>query len=56
MPVDTADVILWGTRVGALTWDRRRQIGAFEYDRDFLPSGIEIAPLTMPLGSGAFQF
>lgn len=51
-----AGVHLWGTRIGAVVWDAERELGAFEYDPDFLPSGIEVAPLTMPLGGGVFRF
>ncbi len=52
----TAAVVLWGTRVGAVTWDAQRELGFFEYDPAFVPSGIEIAPLTMPLGGGVHSF
>ncbi|MEZ5977428.1 MAG: type II toxin-antitoxin system HipA family toxin [Planctomycetota bacterium] len=49
----TAEVVLWGTRVGAVTWRRApddpRGLGWFEYDPAFVPSGVEVAPLEMPL-------
>lgn len=51
-----ADVILWGRRIGAVLWDDRRQIGTFEYVPEFTRSGIEVAPLTMPLRTGVFEF
>jgi len=51
-----ADVILWGRRIGAVLWDDRRQIGTFEYEPAFTRSGIEVAPLTMPLRTGVFEF
>lgn len=51
-----ADVILWGRRIGAVLWDDRRQIGTFEYVPAFTRSGIEVAPLTMPLRTGVFEF
>lgn len=51
-----ADVRLWGRRIGAVLWDERRSIGTFEYDPSFLSSGIEIAPLTVPLRAGPFDF
>ena len=56
MIVTTARVLLFGTHVASVAWDDERELGIFEYDPDFLPSGIEIAPLTMPLGSGTFSF
>ena len=51
-----ADVILWGRRIGAVLWDDRRQIATFEYVPAFTRSGIEVAPLTMPLRTGVFEF
>jgi serine/threonine-protein kinase HipA len=56
MPATLAEVILWDRVVGALAWDPARRVGSFEYAVDFLPSGVEIAPLTMPLRAGAFVF
>ena len=56
MIVTTARVLLFGTHVASVAWDDERELGIFEYDPDFLPSGIQIAPLTMPLGPGAVSF
>lgn len=47
--VNLAQVKLWGARIGALHWDGERQLGFFEYDPDFLGSGIQVCPITMPL-------
>jgi serine/threonine-protein kinase HipA len=55
-PVTKAEVWLWGRRIGAVVWDGTKDIGVFEYDRHFLTSGIEVAPLTLPLRSGPFDF
>lgn len=52
----TAKVILYGTHVGSVVWDEVTALGLFEYEPNFLGSGIEIAPLTMPLGAGRFSF
>jgi serine/threonine-protein kinase HipA len=52
----SAAVILYETRVGAITWDEDAGLGIFEYDAGFLGSGIEISPLMMPLGPGRFTF
>lgn len=49
-------VNLWGSRVGALLWDEQKQLGVFEYDHDFLHSGLEISPLMMPLSKKIYQF
>jgi serine/threonine-protein kinase HipA len=54
--VTTARVDLWGTRIGAVSWDRERSLGWFEYDPDFARSDIQVAPLTMPLGREVFSF
>lgn len=52
----TAAVMLWGTRVGAVTWAADEGIGYFQYDQDFLPSGIELAPFRMPLQAAPYTF
>ncbi len=51
-----ADIRLWGRRIGAVLWDDSRSTGTFEYDPAFLASSIEIAPLTVPLRAGPFDF
>jgi serine/threonine-protein kinase HipA len=51
-----AEVILWDRPIGALAWDPARRVGTFEYAADFLGSGIELAPLLMPLRAGAYAF
>jgi serine/threonine-protein kinase HipA len=51
-----ASVNLWGSAIGAIAWDDQREISVFEYDPVFAANGPEIAPLTMPLGRGNFQF
>lgn len=49
-------VNLWGQRVGALIWDANRNLALFEYDREFVSSGLEISPLSMPLSDKIYQF
>lgn len=39
-------VMIWGREVGRLSWDIRRKRAVFEYNREFLKGGIDIAPLT----------
>ncbi len=46
-----AQVNLWGQRVGALAFDPATQFSRFEYDPEFIATGIEIAPLHMPAGN-----
>ncbi len=51
-----ARVLLWGSVIGAVTWLEDRELGVFQYAPDFLSSGIQVAPLTMPLGAFPFEF
>ena len=51
-----ARVQLWGATVGYVVWDEKRECGVFEYDPDFKKTGIELAPLQMPLGDDIFAF
>ncbi|BFM16447.1 type II toxin-antitoxin system HipA family toxin [Maricurvus nonylphenolicus] len=51
-----ADVVLWGTRVGVVTWDVERQLGFFRYDPAFLNAPVEVAPLMMPKASKVYYF
>lgn len=44
----TAFVNLWDKRVGAVFWDAERELASFEYDPDFLRTGLDIAPIEMP--------
>lgn len=49
-------VRLWGREIGAVSWDADRALGNFEYDLAFRTSGIEIAPITMPLSARIYSF
>lgn len=51
-----ANVILWGREIAAVSWDANSEIGFFQYAPEFLSSNIQVAPLTMPLRDGVFQF
>jgi len=51
----SAFVSLWGQTVGALAVQPDNTI-AFEYASNWLASGVEIAPIKMPLQAGYFQF
>jgi serine/threonine-protein kinase HipA len=52
----TAEVWLWGTRIGAVTLPPGERIASFEYDPAFVPSGIQLSPLIMPLGRQVYRF
>lgn len=51
-----AAVYLWGNLVGALAYEPASRISTFEYSPEWLNTGIEIAPLHMPLSTEKFQF
>ncbi len=51
-----AEVSLWGTRIGAVALPDGELFASFEYDPDFLRSGIELSPLMMPLGAQVYRF
>jgi len=55
-PVSAIEVCVWGRTVGALALDPRLEYYAFEYDPAFVKSGIELAPLTMPLAQAQAPF
>ena len=51
-----AAVHLWGRQIGAVSLEDNQQAAAFEYDRAFARSGIQISPLTMPLAADIYTF
>lgn len=51
-----AEVKLWGSRIGAVRQDFPGDVAVFEYDPAFVQSGIEVAPLQMPLVSRQYRF
>ena len=42
-----ATVKLWGKAIGAVSWAEDAGPATFEYEPEFVDSGIEIAPITM---------
>lgn len=52
-----AEVTLWGRTIGALSLEPSNHgVVAFEYDHHFMESGIELAPLMMPLAPKVYRF
>ena len=51
-----ARVRLWGSDIGAVSWLPQRQLGVFQYEPAFVGSGIELAPLMMPLKAVPYEF
>jgi serine/threonine-protein kinase HipA len=54
--VTAAAVALWGRVIGAVQIEPESTAATFQYDRDFANSGIEVAPLTMPLRLEGYRF
>jgi serine/threonine-protein kinase HipA len=51
-----AEVRLWGRTIGAVSLSDGEEIASFEYDQAFVQSGIEVAPLRMPLSRRVYRF
>lgn len=56
MPVQLATVRLWGTDIGAVAIEDGDRYATFQYARDFVPSGIQVSPITMPLRTEPYVF
>ncbi|HWZ64090.1 MAG TPA: HipA domain-containing protein [Steroidobacteraceae bacterium] len=51
-----AEVRLWGRTIGAVSLEEGTASAAFQYHPAFLGSGIELAPIVMPLAARVYQF
>ena len=47
---------MWGRTIGAVSVEEGSDVAAFQYDSSFLRSGIEIAPMHLPLSSAPYRF
>src|ERR1035441_248673 len=47
---------LWGRTIGAVSLEDGGSFAAFQYDPAFARSGIEVSPITMPLGNRVYVF
>jgi len=54
--VTWAEVRLWGRTIGAVSMSDSGVHAAFQYDPAFARSGIEVSPITMPLGDRIYTF
>ena len=54
--IHTAEVYLWDARIGILHQNGSDKAPVFEYDRDYIRSGIELAPFRMPLSEQIYSF
>ncbi|MCR9154088.1 MAG: type II toxin-antitoxin system HipA family toxin [Bacteroidetes bacterium] len=48
--IKSAYANIWGKRVGAVTWNENDGTASFEYDPDFIETGLDLSPIMMPLG------
>ena len=54
--ITLAEVKLWGRSIGAVSLESTEGTAAFQYHPDFVGSGIQVAPLTMPLSDQIYRF
>ncbi len=54
--VTLAEIRLWGRRIAAVSLEDGGDAAAFEYDPEFIGSGIEVSPLVMPLARRIYTF
>lgn len=50
--VTLAEVYIWDKLVGYVNWNEQLGTAGFEYEPDFVLTGLELSPLMMPLSSG----
>lgn len=46
--IQTAYVNIWNQRVGAVAWDEQNETASFEYEPEFVQTGLELSPIMMP--------
>jgi serine/threonine-protein kinase HipA len=51
-----AEVRLWGRTIGAVSLQDGEDVASFEYDAAFAQSGIQVAPIVMPLSRRVYRF
>lgn len=51
-----ASVLLWGTTIGRVLFDDSNGRIFFQYDKNFVKSGIQVSPINMPLSNIAYSF
>jgi len=51
-----AEVRLWGRTIGAVSLQDGEDVASFEYDAAFAQSGIQVAPIAMPLSRRVHRF
>jgi serine/threonine-protein kinase HipA len=51
-----AAVMLWGREIGAVSIDATEAVATFQYSPPFVRSGIQVAPVRMPLAQTPYRF
>ena len=54
--IHSAAVMLWGSEIGAVYLPEDSDTAYFEYNKDFIHSGIQLSPLMMPLSGNVYSF
>jgi len=54
--IESAEVMLWGSRIGCVIRRDGMPFAEFEYDPDFVGCGIEPSPIEMPAVSRVYKF
>ena len=47
---------MWGTHIATIHLDEGKPYVSFEYNKQFVESGIEVAPICMPLSNRIYEF
>ncbi|PZX59299.1 serine/threonine-protein kinase HipA [Algoriphagus ratkowskyi] len=50
--VVSAEIWIWDKFAGAILWDESELMGSFEFNQNFLSSGLDISLIKMPLSQG----
>lgn len=55
--ITLAEIHLWGTLVGYVSWNEETELSSFEYDQAFIDNApVEIAPIKLPKKKGVHSF
>jgi len=47
--IENAFINIWNKRIGAIHWNSESGVADFEFDVDFLQSGLDVSPMKMPI-------
>ncbi len=55
--VTVAEIRLWGSLVGYVSWNEQTGLASFEYDRGFVDKApVEVSPIKLPKKNGVYSF